>query len=571
MEKTRKFLSKKLKAMDYSQLLVISLGSGSRNLENKYCAEVAAKWNILDWMVQIDTGIPTLISSPFINLVSYGMADMVDYHVSTIFQSLNVGENYLRIQDNALEGTIAAMDNASLENMIHLREIGENLLKQPVSKVDLNSGVYMRVLKDYTNEDILKNITVALPNGRSQICKNTVRSEEKLPKKRTQVLVEGRAKSRAAILNRPSALNSLTSSMVARLNRLYNSWEENSEIGFVVMKGSDQAFCSGADVVTLHQLINEGKVEECKIFFQTLYNFVYLLGTYLKPNVAILDGVTMGSGAGIALPGMFRVATDRTVYSSPESQIGFHPDGGASYYLPRLPGYLGEYLALTGEKLNGVEMIACGLATHYVLKEVSITLCASNIPEICYVLKHCTSDIRILQRLPWIEERLGKLMTDDRSVIESSLAQYGDLVYPDRRSMLHKFEMIDKCFSPDTVEEIIEALENEAAESYDEWCATTLKKIKAASPLSLKVTLNSIREGRFQSLDQCLAREYRISLNWISRQGVRARLIDKDFSPKWDPPRLEDATKDMVESFFAPLDEFESELNLPTSIREPSV
>nr|GMD41327.1 3-hydroxyisobutyryl-CoA hydrolase-like protein 2, mitochondrial [Ipomoea batatas]GME15093.1 3-hydroxyisobutyryl-CoA hydrolase-like protein 2, mitochondrial [Ipomoea batatas] len=191
-------------------------------------------------------------------------------------------------------------------------------------------------------------------------------------------------------------------------------------------------------------------------------------------------------------------------------------------------------------------MIACGLATHYVLKEVSITLCALDIPEILLCSKHCTADIRVLQRLPWIEERLGKLMTDDRSVIESSLAQYGDLVYPDRRSVLHKFEMIDKCFSPDTVEEIIEAL---------------------------------IREGRFQSLDQCLAREYRISLNWISkrclvisvRHGVRARLIDKDFSPKWDPRRLEDVTKDMVESFFAPLDEFESELNLPTSIREPSV
>ncbi|XP_031101568.1 patatin-like protein 1 isoform X1 [Ipomoea triloba] len=162
MEKNRKFLSKKLKAMDYSQLLVISLGSGSRNLENKYSAEVAAKWNILDWMVQIDTGIPTLISSPLINLVSYGMADMVDYHISTIFQSLNVGENYLRIQDNALEGTIAAMDNASLENMIHLREIGENLLKQPVSKVDLNSGIYMRVSKDYTNEDILKKFAKIL-------------------------------------------------------------------------------------------------------------------------------------------------------------------------------------------------------------------------------------------------------------------------------------------------------------------------------------------------------------------------------------------------------------------------
>jgi len=88
--------------------------------------------------------------------------------------------------------------------------------------------------------------------------------------------------------------------------------------------------------------------------------------------------------------------------------------------------------------IPGVEMIACGLATHYVLKEVSITLCALDIPEICYVLKHCTTDICVLQRLPWIEERLGKLMTDDRSVIECSLAQYGDLVYPDRRSVLHK-------------------------------------------------------------------------------------------------------------------------------------
>lgn len=365
-----------------------------------------------------------------------------------------------------------------------------------------------------------------------------------------QVLVEGRAKSRAAILNRPSALNALTPSMAGRLNRLYESWEENSDIGFVMMKGNGRAFCSGADVVTLYELINEGKVEECKKFFQTLYKFVYLLGTYLKPNVAILDGVTMGSGAGISLPGMFRVVTDRTVYSNPEVQIGFHPDAGASYYLSRLTGYLGEYLALTGEKLNGVEMIACGLATHYSLKE----------------------------RLPWMEERLGKLITDDRLVIENALAQYGDLVYPDRRSVLHKFEKIDKCFSQDTVEEIIEALEREAAESHDEWCNTAINKIKEASPLGLKVALKSIREGRFQPLDQCLVREYRISVNWMSKrvsddfcEGVRARLVDKDFAPKWGPTRLEEVTTHMVDSFFIPLDELEPELNLATAIREPSM
>ncbi|GMQ02825.1 hypothetical protein CsSME_00048879 [Camellia sinensis var. sinensis] len=365
-----------------------------------------------------------------------------------------------------------------------------------------------------------------------------------------QVLVEGRANSRAAILNRPSSLNSLTTSMAGRLKRLYESWEENPDIGSVIMKGNGRAFCSGADVVTLYQLLNEGKVEECKFFFQTLYKFVYLLGTYLKPHVAILDGITMGGGAGISLPGMFRVVTDKTVFATPEAQMGFHPDAGASYYLSRLPGYLGEYLALTGEKLNGVEMIACGLATHYSLNA----------------------------RLASVEERLGKLITDDPSVIEDSLAQYGDLVYPNKRSILHKIEAVDKCFSQDTVEEIIDALENEAAESYDEWSTTALKKLKEASPLSLKVTLQSIREGRFQSLDRCLVREYCLSLNWITKQvsndfceGVRARLVDKDFAPKWEPSSLGEVTKDMVDYYFTPLDESEPELDLPTALREPSV
>ncbi|KAF3446195.1 hypothetical protein FNV43_RR11374 [Rhamnella rubrinervis] len=362
------------------------------------------------------------------------------------------------------------------------------------------------------------------------------------------VLVEGRSNSRAAILNRPSSLNALNNAMAARMMRLYESWEENSDIGFILMKGNGRAFCSGGDVVSLYHLLNEGNVEECKKFFETLYKFVYLQGTYLKPHVAIVDGITMGGGAGISLLGMFRLVTDKTVFSNPEAQMGFHPDAGASYYLSRLPGYLGEYLALTGDKLNGVEMIACGLATHYALNA----------------------------RLTWIEERLGKLVTDVPSVIEASLAQYGDIVYPDKRSILFKMDAIDRCFSHDTVEEIIDALEKEAADSYDEWCTRTLVKLREASPLSLKVTLQSIREGRYQSLDQCLAREYRMSLNGISKrisndfyEGVRARLVDKDFAPKWDPPKLEEVTEDMVEDYFSPLSEVEPELDLPTALREP--
>ncbi|CAI0438543.1 unnamed protein product [Linum tenue] len=333
-----------------------------------------------------------------------------------------------------------------------------------------------------------------------------------------QVLVEGRAKSRAAILNRPDTLNALTAPMVGRLKRLYESWEENPSIGFVLMKGgSGKAFCSGADVVSLSQMVDDGNIEDCKRYFETLYKFVYLQATYLKPHVAILDGFTMGCGAGISIPGMFRLVTEKTIFANPEAKMGFHPDAGASFYLSRLPGYLGEYLALTGDKLNGVEMIATGLATHYSLHS----------------------------KLAWTEDRLGNLITDDRDAIETSLAHYGVIVHPDKTSVLHKIEIIDKCFCRDTVEEIIDAL---------------------------------IREGRFQSLDQCLSREYRISIAGISKrvsndffEGVRARLVDKDFAPKWDPPTLADVSTDMVDSYFSRLDEFEPELELPTATREPYI
>ncbi|GMY23278.1 3-hydroxyisobutyryl-CoA hydrolase-like protein 1, mitochondrial isoform X2 [Fagus crenata] len=362
-----------------------------------------------------------------------------------------------------------------------------------------------------------------------------------------QVLVEGKAWSRTAILNRPSVLNCLSTAMGARLQKLYTCWENDPDIGFVAMKGSGRAFCAGGDVVTLYHLINAGKMEDCKEFFRTLYAFIYFLGTYLKPHVALLNGITMGGGAGVSIPGTFRVATDKTVFATPETLIGFHPDAGASFFLSHLPGHLGEYLGLTGEKLNGAEMISCGLATHYA---------------------HST-------KLALIEEQLGKLVTDDPSVIETSLEKYSDLVYPDNISVLNRIEILDKCFSHDTVEEIIDSLESEASKTNDAWCSSTLMRLKEASPLSLKVSLKSIREGRFQSLDQCLIREYRMSMQGISNQisrdfceGVRARMVDKDLAPKWNPPSLEQVSKDMVEQYFSPISEVEPDLELPTALRE---
>lgn len=363
-----------------------------------------------------------------------------------------------------------------------------------------------------------------------------------------QVLVEGKASGRAAVLNRPSALNTLTTHMAIRLKKLYASWEDNPDIGFVMMKGSGRAFCAGGDVVALYHLINEGNLEGCKDFFRNLYLFIYILSTYLKPQVAILDGITMGGGGGVSIPGTFRIATDKTIFSTPEVHIGFHPDAAASFYLSHLTGYVGEYLALTGERLNGVDMIAVGLATHHSMSA----------------------------RLNLIDERLAKLVTDDPSVIDTTLGIYGDLVYPDKKSIVNRLEAIDRCFGRDTVEEIIDAVEEEVARSNEDWCKAALKKLKEASPLSLKVSLKSIRDGRYQTLDECLVREYRMSIHGISKdvspdflEGVRARLVDKDLAPKWDPPTLNHVSDDMVEHYFSPLGEFEPELELPIHLREP--
>lgn len=387
-----------------------------------------------------------------------------------------------------------------------------------------------------------RRLTTLSNSSSSTVDHDLVQSESE------EVLVEGNGYSRLALLNRPSSLNAINTHMAARLHKLYRSWEDNPDIGFVMLKGTGpRAFAAGGDIVSLYRFIKQGNMDACKQFFTTIYTFIYLIGTYLKPHVALLNGITMGGGAGISIPGTFRVATDKTVFATPEILIGFHPDAAASFYLSRLPGHIGEYLALTGEKLNGVEMVACGLATHYSL----------------------------LARLPLIEEQLGKLVTDDPSVIETTLEQYGDLVHPGSSSVLQRLEILDKCFGHDTVEEIVDALEVAAGETKDAWCISTLNRLKEASPLSLKVSLRSIREGRFQTLDQCLLREYRMTLQAISKQisgdfceGVRARVVDKDMAPKWDPPTLEKVSQDMVDQYFIPLTEFEPDLELPTKSRE---
>ncbi|KAJ7543234.1 hypothetical protein O6H91_09G030200 [Diphasiastrum complanatum] len=328
--------------------------------------------------------------------------------------------------------------------------------------------------------------------------------------------------------------------MVACLKKLYQKWEKEENVKAVILKGNGRAFCAGGDVARVCEMGKAGLHGPAAAFFNEEYQLNYLLATLKKPHIALIDGVVMGGGNGIAIHGMFRVVTEKTVFAMPETSLGLHPDVGASFFLSRLPSRFGEYLALTGERIDGAEMLACGLATHYVLSE----------------------DFSLL------ENDLHNLQTSSQDVVNNTLNKFSKVVSPHSKSFLFREEAINKVFSMETVEDILLALE--AKKGVDSWYKSTFEKLKKASPMSLKITLRSIREGRHQTLDQCLVREYRMSheavIGRVSKdfyEGCRAILIDKDNSPKWNPAELEQVTPEMVECYFAELGEKDNELKLP--------
>eukprot|EP00249_Psilotum_nudum_P019853 c27449_g1_i1 orf=795-2099(-) len=357
-----------------------------------------------------------------------------------------------------------------------------------------------------------------------------------------QILVEERPHTRIVILNRPQQLNALSYWMVEYLEQCYKYWEEDKNVHLVIMKGSGRAFCAGGDVAEVFHLGSGGKFDESTRFFHKEYNMNYILGTYRKSHVALLDGIVMGGGNGISMHGNFRVATEKTVFAMPETALGLHPDVGASYFLSHLCGYLGEYLGLTGARLDGAELFASGLATHFVPSE----------------------------RLAELEKRLQNLNSGDLDIVNSAINEFSEKIKPKEGSPLYRLAQIDKCFSKNSMEEILNALEFEGAKVDDNWYEGTLRALRKASPVSLKITLRSIREGRHQSLYDCLVREYRMTARCVFRkistdfyEGCRAIVVDKDRNPKWDPATLELVTPAVVDHYFLPFETNTEELQLP--------
>ncbi|XP_064964776.1 3-hydroxyisobutyryl-CoA hydrolase 1 isoform X2 [Musa acuminata AAA Group] len=319
-----------------------------------------------------------------------------------------------------------------------------------------------------------------------------------------------------------------------KLLKLFVAYEKDSDVKLLIVKGNGRAFSAGGDVAAVVQSVTQGHWTLGAEFFRNEYTLNYIIATYSKPQVSILDGIVMGGGAGISIHGRFRVVTEKTVFAMPETALGFFPDIGASYFLSRLPGFFGEYVGLTGARLDGAEMLACGLATHFV-------------PSM---------------NLTYLEDLLTKVETSDPFVICAIIDQFSKMVPLKVSSAYNRLDIVDKCFSKETVEDIISALEKESASMADEWIVVAIQELKKASPISLKITLRSIREGRLQGVDRCLMKDFRLCCHILRfeaskdfSEGCRAILVDKDRNPKWEPSRLDLVDSKVLDQYFAEVDD----------------
>ncbi|KAL2081522.1 hypothetical protein ACEWY4_023375 [Coilia grayii] len=350
-----------------------------------------------------------------------------------------------------------------------------------------------------------------------------------------EVLLERVGNAGVITLNRPKALNALNLTMIRHIYPQLKKWDKDSEVDLVIIKGAGgKAFCAGGDI---RAVTEAGKVGDplAQDFFREEYILNYTIGTYQKPYVALIDGITMGGGVGLSVHGRFRVATEKTLFAMPETAIGLFPDVGGGYFLPRLQGKLGIFLALTGFRLRGRDVLRAGVATHFVESE----------------------------KIGALEKDLTDLkspsLSDVAEVLDSYQHQSG--LDADKPFVLEQhIESINRLFDASSVEGIIDNLKKDGS-PFAKKQAETLSKM---SPTSMKLTLKQLQQGASMSLAEVLTMEYRLTHACMKGQdfyeGVRAVLIDKDQSPKWKPGTLEEISEQSVEDSFRSLGEHDLKL-----------
>jgi enoyl-CoA hydratase len=319
-------------------------------------------------------------------------------------------------------------------------------------------------------------------------------------------------------LNRPKALNALTYAMCEKITKLLLEWQDNSEIGAVLIDGAgDRAFCAGGDVILLH---DSGKAGDSRAeeFWRIEYALNELIHCYSKPYISLIDGFVMGGGVGLSVHGKYRVAGDATIFAMPETGIGYFPDVGGTFFLPRLGMSVGQWLGLTGARLNVGQTCDIGIANLYVPTD-----------------KH--SDLI---------EALGTADLDGTDSRVNKVLKAFSQVPPAHDAIPEAI----KAFNCGSVPEILLSLDSDNSE----WAAKQAKNIRRKSPIAMCVTFEALKRGINMTFRQVMTQELDISLNFLRTQdfyeGIRSQLIDKDRNPKWSHSSVDEVSSAQVEQLF---------------------
>ena len=339
------------------------------------------------------------------------------------------------------------------------------------------------------------------------------------------ILFEERGAAGIVTLNRPQALNALNLAMVLALRDQLYAWAGEPAVSRVVIRGAgERAFCAGGDLREIYDLNQAGKAEEGLGFWRAEYPMNVSIQRYPKPYVALVDGIVMGGGVGASMHGDFRVAGDRFRFAMPEVGIGFFPDAGATFLLPRLPGKVGTYLALTGARVDAGDAIALKLATD-------------RVPS---------------QAFPALVEALA-----GGQDVAGTIAAF--TVTPEAPPIAPRRAVIDRAFSGVSVEEILQRLDQEASAEGDDaaFARDTAATMRQKAPLSLKIAFEQMQRGPGLDFANAMRTEFRIVSRVVHGrdffEGIRAVVVDKDNAPRWNPPTLEGVSEAMVARHFAAL------------------
>ncbi len=306
-------------------------------------------------------------------------------------------------------------------------------------------------------------------------------------------------------LNRPKAMNALTLDMITEIDAALDAFEADDSVDKVILwSHTPGVFSAGGDMRRIRELILAESFEEAETFFRTEYTLNLRIASYPKPYISLIDGICMGGGMGLSMHGKFRIASERAIFAMPETAIGFVPDVGGSFFLPRMSHYSGYWMGLTGARLNGFDAHALGLSTHMTISD-SMALVMDEL---------CHSPI------------LGDTIRS---------AHFSSLTYQTSILSLASFTM---CFSRPSLSSIQTCL----AASHHEESEKAQKALRSVSPHSLNNTLSLLQLGARSSLKVSLEREFGLAKQAIRHpdfaEGVRAVLIDKDHKPNWQSPAI---------------------------------